>query len=80
MKTTKELNDYEVTHNSKYDLESKWFSEEELREIIRAVIWRIGMDEGGQILHYNDWVNDNWKYLLNNPTNVGIKKQEVDQK
>ena len=70
MKTTKEI----ITGNWKpKQLNQKWFSEEELREIIRAVIWRIGMDEGGQVLHYNDWVSDNWKELLNTPTDVGEK-------
>lgn len=29
------------------------------RELIRAVIWKIAQDEGGHILHYNDWVDDN---------------------
>ena len=68
MKTTKEI----ITGNWKPEQLSKnWFSKEELREIIRAVIWRIGMDEGGQVLHYNDWVDDNWKDLLNAPTDVG---------
>ena len=65
MKTTKEI----ITGNWKpKQLNQKWCSERELREIIRAVIWRIAEDEGGQILHYNDWVDDNWKELLNAPT------------
>ena len=30
------------------------------REVVRAVIWKIAQDEGGHILHYNEWVDDNW--------------------
>ena len=37
--------------------------EKEAREIVRAVIWKVAMDEGGHILHYNDWVDDNWNKL-----------------
>lgn len=33
------------------------------REIVRAVIWKIAQDEGGHILHYNEWVDDNWVKL-----------------
>ena len=33
------------------------------REIVRAVIWEIAIDEGGHILHYNEWVDDNWERL-----------------
>ena len=33
------------------------------REIVRKVIWKIAQDEGGHILHYNDWVDDNWEEL-----------------
>jgi len=43
-------------------------NKKQAREIVRAVIWRIAQDEGGQVLHYNDWVDDNWKELLNTPT------------
>ena len=54
MKTTKEI----ITGNWKSEqLNKKWCSEKELREIIRAVVWRIAEDEGGQVLHYNDWVD-----------------------
>ena len=37
MKTTNELNNYEVTANSEYDLETKWYSEEEIKEAILEV-------------------------------------------
>ena len=40
------------------------------REIVRAVIWKIAQDEGGHILHYNDWVDDNWEELLNTLLNT----------
>jgi len=43
-------------------------NKKQAREIVRTVIWRIAQDEGGQVLHYNDWVDDNWKELLNTPT------------
>lgn len=36
----------------------------QLREIIRAVIWEIAQNEGGHILHYNEWVDDNWEELV----------------
>jgi len=62
IKTTKEI----IVGNWKPNqLKKKWLSEEESREIVRSVIWRIAEDEGGQILHYNDWVDDNWKDLIN---------------
>jgi len=36
--------------------------EENVREVIRDVIWKIAKDEGGHILHYNDWVGGRkWK-------------------
>lgn len=35
----------------------------EAREIVRNVIWKIAQDEGGHILHYNEWVDDNWNKL-----------------
>jgi hypothetical protein len=38
--------------------------EKQVREIIRTVIWRIAQDEGGQVLSYNDWVDDNWEELI----------------
>lgn len=61
MKTTKEI----VTGNWKPNqLNQEWFSKEEVKKIISKVIWRISVDEGGQILHYNDWVNDNLKILM----------------
>jgi len=34
------------------------------REMARAIIWKIAQDEGGHILHYNDWVDDNWMFLI----------------
>ncbi len=34
------------------------------REIVRVVIWKIAQDEGGHILHYNTWVDDEWEDLL----------------
>ena len=37
--------------------------EKEVRELVRSVIWKIAQDEGGHILHYNEWVDDNWKDL-----------------
>ena len=51
---------------------------EYVREIIRVVIWKIAEDEGGQILHYNEWVDDNWKKLITlQPTSEKINKMEV---
>ena len=38
-------------------------NQKQAREIVRTVIWKIAQDEGGQVLHYNDWVDDNWKKL-----------------
>lgn len=35
------------------------------REIIRSVIFKIAQDEGGHILHYNEWVDDNFEKLIN---------------
>lgn len=61
MKTTKEI----IIENWKPNqLNQEWFSKKEIKEIISKVIWKISMDEGGQILHYNDWVSDNFQELM----------------
>lgn len=45
-------------------------NKDKCRELVRKVIWRIAQDEGGHILHYNDWVDDNWNILTQNPHKV----------
>jgi len=37
--------------------------EKQSKKILKKVIWLISQDEGGHILHYNDWINDNWERL-----------------
>jgi hypothetical protein len=34
-----------------------------IKEVATAIIFKIAQDEGGHILHYNDWVNDNLSKL-----------------
>lgn len=38
-------------------------NEKQSREIVRTVIWKIALAEGGHILHYNEWVDDEWQEL-----------------
>jgi len=38
--------------------------EEQVREIIKKIIWKIAIDERRPyILYYNKWIEDNWEKL-----------------
>ena len=37
--------------------------ESDVKDIISNVIWKIAREEGFHILHYNEWVEENWKEL-----------------
>ena len=73
-KLLRKLNKHPVDNDKEFlecliDLDDRLkFVENKSREIVRAIIWKIAQDEGGHILHYNEWVDDNWEQLLNAPT------------
>lgn len=52
----------------------KWVTIDDMRDLVRGVIWKIAQDEGGHILHYNEWVDDNWDKLLNSQSNENKKE------